>query len=135
MSGNFGYELDLTKMSPQEKITVKSQIALYKEIRHLIQFGEFYRILSPFEGNETAWSFVSDDQSEAVLAFFRVLSQPGERVPILKCKGLNPDYLYCHRETGKVYGGDELMYAGLTLPSINGDFISLFWRFSKAGEQ
>lgn len=135
MSGNLGYELDLTKMSPQEKIAIKSQVALYKAIRPLIQFGEFYRILSPFEGNEVAWAFVSDDQSEAVLAFFRVLSQPGERVPILKCKGLNSRYLYRHHETGKIYGGDELMYAGLTLPRIKGDFISLFWRFSKIDEQ
>ncbi|OKP97679.1 GH36 C-terminal domain-containing protein [Paenibacillus sp. P46E] len=106
-------------MSLEEKETVKSQIELYKDIRPLIQFGEFFRILSPFEGNEAAWAFVSDDQSEAVLAFFRVLSQPAERVPILKCKGLNPVYLYRHHETDKVYGGDELMYAGLTLPKID----------------
>ncbi|UQZ32835.1 alpha-galactosidase [Paenibacillus sp. PK3_47] len=134
MSGNLGYELDLTKLSPEEKISVKSQVALYKEIRPLIQFGEFYRILSPFEGNETAWAFVSAGQNEAVLAFFRVLSQPAERVPILKCKGLNPTYVYRHHETGRIYGGDELMYAGLTLPAINGDYISLFWRFSRVEE-
>ncbi|AIQ48657.1 alpha-galactosidase [Paenibacillus sp. FSL R7-0273] len=131
MSGNLGYELDLTQLSPEEKIHVKSQVALYKEIRPLIQFGDFYRILSPFEGNETAWAFVSADQSEAVLAFFRVLSQPGERVPILKCKGLNPAYVYRHHETCQVYGGDELMYAGLTLPVLTGDYASLFWRFSR----
>ncbi len=134
MSGNFGYELELTKLTGEEKETVKAQIALYKEIRPLIQFGTFYRILSPFEGNEAAWTFVAGDKSEAVLAFFRVLSQPGERVQILKCKGLEPSYLYRHAETDQVYGGDELMYAGLTLPRIKGDFISLFWRFQKVGE-
>ncbi|ANS73343.1 alpha-galactosidase [Paenibacillus yonginensis] len=135
MSGNFGYELDLTKLTEEEKQTVKAQVALYKEVRELIQFGTFYRILNPFEGNEAAWTFVSEQQDEAVLAFFRVLSQPNERVQILRTKGLNPNYLYRHLETGRVYGGDELMYNGITLPRLEGDFVSLFWRFEKAGEQ
>jgi alpha-galactosidase len=65
MSGNFGYELDLTKFTEEEKATVKEQVAIYKEIRHLVQFGDFYRLLSPFVGNETAWMFVSDDRKEA----------------------------------------------------------------------
>ncbi|GGA27078.1 alpha-galactosidase [Paenibacillus physcomitrellae] len=135
MSGNFGYELDLTKLTEEEKQTVKEQIALYKEVRELIQFGTFYRILNPFEGNEAAWTFVSEQQDEAVLAFFRVLSQPNERIQILRTKGLNPNYLYRHLDTGRVYGGDELMYNGITLPRLEGDFVSLFWRFEKVGEQ
>ena len=59
MSGNLGYELDLTKLTEAEKIAVKAQVARYKEIRKLIQFGDFYRLKSPFEGNETAWLFVN----------------------------------------------------------------------------
>ena len=34
MSGVFGYELDLTQMTEDEKQAVKEQIAFYKEIRH-----------------------------------------------------------------------------------------------------
>src|SRR5690606_8887033 len=49
LSGNFGYELDLTKFTEEEKEVVKAQIALYKDVRHLVQFGDFYRLLSPFE--------------------------------------------------------------------------------------
>ncbi|CAM3042744.1 alpha-galactosidase [Paenibacillus sediminis] len=134
MSGNFGYELDLTKLTEEEKKTVKEQVKLYKEIRPLIQFGDFYRILSPFEGNETAWAFVSQDQAEAVLCYFKVLSQPAEPVRILKCRGLNPDFLYQHLDTGEVFGGDELMNAGLTIPELKGDFTSLLLRFKKVGE-
>lgn len=134
MSGNFGYELDLTKLSEEEKQRVKQQVALYKEIRPLIQFGTFYRILSPFEGNETAWTFVSEDQSEAVVCYFRVLSQPAEPVRILKCRGLNPDALYRHVDTGEIYGGDELMNVGITIPQLTGDFTSLLWRFTKVDE-
>ena len=50
MSGNLGYELDLTKLSKVEKETVKKQVAKYKEVRKLVQFGDFYRLHSPFEG-------------------------------------------------------------------------------------
>lgn len=129
MSGNFGYELDLTKMPVAEKEAVKRQIALYKEIRPLIQFGDFYRILSPFEGNETAWNFVSENQSEVVFGYFKILAQPAEGVRIVRLKGLNPDVLYRHTETGEIFGGDELMNVGLTIPRMDGDFTSVFWRF------
>ena len=46
MSGNFGYELDLTKLTEIEKMQAKSQVAFYKEVRELIQFGDFYRLQS-----------------------------------------------------------------------------------------
>lgn len=62
MSGNFGYELDLTTFTPEEVEIAKAQIASYKEIRGLVQQGDLYRLLSPFEGNETSWMFVSEDR-------------------------------------------------------------------------
>ena len=67
MSGNFGYELDLTQFTDAENEEVKRQVSLVKEVRELVQFGTFYRLLSPFEGNETAWMFVSKDQQESSL--------------------------------------------------------------------
>lgn len=54
--GTFGYELDLNLLSDAEMASVKKQIAFMKEYRELIQVdGDFYRLLNPFEGNETAW--------------------------------------------------------------------------------
>ncbi|MBM4763540.1 alpha-galactosidase [Bacillus sp. B15-48] len=131
MSANLGYELDVTKLTNKEKELIKQQIVYYKEIRHIIQFGHFYRILSPFSGNEAAWMFVSEDQSEAVVGYFKILSQPAPPIRILKLKGLHEDFLYQHVDNGKVYGGDELMNVGLTIPRTKGDFISFFWRFVK----
>ena len=128
MSGNFGYELDVTLFTETEKELVKQQVALYKELRHLIQFGNFYRLLSPFEGNETAWIFVSENQEEAVLAYFRVLAEPNAPVRNLKLKGLDPDKIYEVSDLKQVYGGDELLYVGLTIPQLHGDFQSLLYR-------
>lgn len=131
MSGNFGYELDLTRLSGDEKETVKAQVAFYKSIRSLVQTGDLYRLLSPFEGNETAWMIVSPDKAEAVVGWFRVLAQPNDKPASLRLYGLDPDADYellGEAEAGErlVYGGDRLMYAGLPLPAQRGDYTSMF---------
>ncbi|WP_409345619.1 alpha-galactosidase [Paenibacillus sp. MBLB4367] len=131
MSGNFGYELDLTKFTDDEKETVKRQVALYKELRPLVQFGEFYRLRSPFEGNQTAWMFVSEDRSEALVAHFQVLAEPYAALHKLRLQGLDEGQDYSLREAGQenglepaTFGGDELMSIGFNLPSAKGDFLS-----------
>lgn len=134
MSGNFGYELDLTKLSEEEKSMIKQQVAFYKDIRRLVQFGTFYRILSPFEGNETAWMFVSEDKSEAFVAYFRVLAEANAPLSFLRLKGLDPNKNYEIIGSGEVYGGDELMYVGLNVPERRGDFISVIWHLKESHE-
>ncbi|EOS56624.1 alpha-galactosidase [Paenibacillus barengoltzii] len=124
MSGNFGYELDLTRFTEEEKETAKRQIAIYKEIRGLVQQGDLYRLQSPFEGNETAWMFVSPDQNEALLFYFRVLAEPNGPLRSVKLQGLDPAKDYEVAGSSEVYGGDRLMNAGLSMASVRGDFSS-----------
>jgi alpha-galactosidase len=131
MAGNLGYELDLTTLTVDEKEVVKKQIALYKEMRSLIQFGNFYRMINPFDENEAAWNFVSEDQTEMAASYFKVLSQPAAAIKTLKFKGLNPDYVYRNVATGELLGGDELMHIGITLARVKQDFLGMFWRFVK----
>jgi len=129
MSGNLGYELDLTKLSNQEKTAVKNQVAHYKEIRKLIQFGEFYRLKSPFEGNDTAWLFTNKDKTEVIVYYFNVLAEPAAPASVLKLYGIDVNKEYKVIGTDIVYGGDELVYAGLSIPieKIQGDFQSFCW--------
>ena len=131
MTGNFGYELDLTKLTKEEKELIKAQVALYKEIRETIQFGELYRIFNPFDGNEAAWNFVSKDKSEFIATYVKVLSLPAAPIRTIKFKGLNPDYDYKDISTGEIFGGDELMNVGVTIPRVKQDFLSIQWRFKK----
>ncbi len=137
MFGNFGYELDLTELSDVEQEKIKEQVAEYKELRKLVQQGEFYRLLSPFAGNETAWMVVAEDKSKAYVAYYKVLAEPNPGFYSLKLQGLDPkaDYKLIGEE--KVYGGDQLIYAGLKLPElfngidhskIQGDFRSYVWK-------
>lgn len=124
MFGNFGYELDLTKLPQEELDAIRNQVAAYKELRELVQFGDFYRLRSPFSGDDTAWMYVSPDKSEAFIGYYRVLDTSGDRVRRLKLAGLDGHRRYKICETDSAYGGDELMYAGLTLPRFYGDFRS-----------
>lgn len=124
--GTFGYELDLNRLTDEEQETVKAQIAFMKQYRRLFQFGDFYRLSSPFEGNVTAWMVVGEDRREAVLGWYRVLN--GVNLPYgrLRLNGLDPDLAYRICMDGKtwdgVYYGDELMKAGLvTSDSASGE--------------
>ncbi|MBQ4898859.1 alpha-galactosidase [Paenibacillus sp. Marseille-P2973] len=128
MSGNFGYELDLTKFTAEEQETAKQQIETYKEIRGLVQQGEMYRLLSPFEGNETSWMFVSRDRNEALLFYFKVLAEPNAPLRNVKLEGLDPEKNYCLEASGEIYGGDRLMALGLPVSSLRGDFASMWVR-------
>ncbi len=129
LSGNFGYELDLTKFTDEEKAAVTEQVKLYKEIRPLVQFGDFYRLASPFEGNVTAWMFVSKNKREAFAVYVSVLQEPYPPLSRFRLKGLNPSFDYKLDLDGEVYGGDELLQAGLPTPQFHGDYASRVYRF------
>ncbi|MDP4086852.1 MAG: alpha-galactosidase [Bacillota bacterium] len=131
MGGDFGYELDVTKLSEKQRNEIKQQVTLYKNIRHIVQFGLFFRLLDPFIGNEASWMFVTEDQSEAIVSYFKVLAEPNAPLKRLKLKGLNPKFPYKCLETGRVFGGDELMYAGIGLPMLKGDFTCVFLWFKR----
>ena len=113
--GTFGYELDLLKLSEEEKAEVRRQIAFMKEKRDLIQKGTFYRLKSPFEGNVTAWMTVSEDQKKALVGYYRVMQPVNIGFVRLKLKGLKEDT--CYKVSGYDYDcyGDELMQVGMIL--------------------
>lgn len=129
MAGNFGYELDVTKMSEEEKEKVKEQVAIYKEMRELIQYGEFYRLLSPFDGNYTAWMFVSENKKEAAVFVYKILSVPNDALFRFKLEGLMKEYEYIVDNDESV-SGEQLLNYGLHVPANFGwgDFDSKLFR-------
>ncbi|MFC7321719.1 alpha-galactosidase [Halobacillus campisalis] len=115
--GTFGYELDITRMSSEEQEEVRQQVQFYKEHRQLLQFGTFYRLLSPFEdgGNRVAWMVVSPDQKEALVGYYKMLAEPNPGFPRLVLKGLDQHQEYEIEGWAASFYGDELMRAGLML--------------------
>ncbi|MDN6517451.1 MAG: alpha-galactosidase, partial [Enterococcus sp.] len=135
MSGVFGYELDLTELSVEEKTIVKAQVAQYQAIRPLIQFGEFYRLNSPFEGNATAWMFVSEDKGEAFVMMARTLASAQPVFHEIFLTGLEETSCYQDQETNQRYFGDELMTLGVQVPDFYGDFQTATLHLKKVGEE
>ncbi|HBP97574.1 alpha-galactosidase [Leuconostoc lactis] len=125
MAGVFGYELDLSQLSDTDKTQISEQVAFYKTHRDLIQYGDFYRIQSPFESNDVAWQFVSADKTETLLFQYRVLSEGQPPLHVTKLSHLAPDKTYFEPATGQVFGGDELMAVGFyNTPWPQADFTS-----------
>lgn len=131
MAGNFGYELDITKLSNEEKESIKEQVTLYKKIRETVQFGNSYRLSSPFEGNEVAWMNISKDRSEVVVSYVKQFAEPNMWNKPLKLKGLDYDEKYEIDGTQIVLGGDELMNIGLVIPELKGDYAASQWILNK----
>ena len=128
---NLGYELDITELNEEEIKAVKAQVNNYKEIRGLVQFGDFYRLRSPFLGNFTAWSYLTENKKELLVGFYQVLASPNPASEKLKLKGLDAEADYKELNSGEIFGGDELMNYGLKVPLVKEDFVSKVWRFKQ----
>ena len=89
--GVLGYECNLCDMKKEEVDEIKSQIALYKEWREVLQFGRFYRGRS---GNLHEWTCVSKDQSKAVGMIVQALVEPNNHFEQYFAKGLDADKKY-----------------------------------------
>lgn len=130
MSGNFGYELDLNAFTEEEKEEVRKQVAEYKELRTFVQKADMYRLKSPFEGNDTAWMFISEDGKDIFAGYFRVLCKVNPGIYRMKFAALAPDAMYEIAGEEKCYSGDELMNIGLAV-EMHGDFMSKTWRMRR----
>ena len=127
MSGCFGYELDLNTLSAEEIETVRQQVMRVKELRNTLLYGDFHRLLSPYEGNDTAWITVSKDKSEAVFMLTRALAKSGTAPILVKLRGLDENKVYTVLETGESYSGSELMNLGVSVRLPWGDAASVSW--------
>ena len=131
MSGNFGYELDITKLSSKEKEIMKEQIDFYKEVRNTIQFGNLYRLSNPFEDNDVSWMYVSKDKKEVVVNLVRQRATVNRGFSNVKLQGLDKDSTYEIVGENLTLGGDILMNIGLNVPLFQGDFASKTWKLIK----
>lgn len=130
MMGNLGYELDLTSLPESDKEVIAAQVAHYKDIRPVVQFGKHYRLINPEQGaNEAAVQFVYEGKT--VVTYVRTLSTIETIETTLKLKGLEEAATYRLQKTGQIFSGAELMYAGLTVTLPQGDYLSQQYYFVK----
>lgn len=129
LAGNFGFELDLARLSDEDLAEAAELVRRVKEIRDLTRTGTFWRLLSPFDGMYTSWAFVSEDRHDVLLCVYRVLSSPNSSPIRIRLAGLDPSLSYENKEDGTVIHGTALMNVGLPV-RLNSDFSSKVFRFS-----
>lgn len=122
MAGSFGYELDLNKITEEEKIWVREQIQDYHKYWNLIHNGDYYRLTSPYEDRVAAWLFVGKYRDEALLNVVTLEAHGNSLTNYVKLKGLDREAVYQDRETGRIYSGAGLTGAGLPVPAATGEY-------------
>ena len=134
MSAKLGMDLQPKDMTPEEKEFSKNAIQEYYGIREIVQHGDLYRLLSPYESVRTAMMYVSEDKKDAVVFTYlleKVIN--GGNNQVLYLKGLDPEKRYRLNELnkapntyswftpleGKTYTGAYLMEYGIRFPMYN----------------
>ena len=134
MSGTFGYELNLMKLSEEEKQEIREQIAEYKRYAPIIQNGLYYRLSNPTTEEICAWEFVHTDEKEQSKVLLNIVMQVihgNMTVNYVKLQGLEETAVYREEKSGKRYTGAALMYGGMPLPIEPGEYQAYQYCFVK----
>ena len=128
MSGRLGMEIQPKNMTEAEKALCRKAISEYKEIRHVVQLGDIYRLVSPYDDhNMASMMYVSPEKSEAVFYWWKTETFYDDHLPRVKMAGLDPDRMYEVRELNRIdnvplpyeglaFSGKFLMENGLEIP-------------------
>lgn len=134
MSGTFGYELNLMKLSEEEKQEIREQIEEYKRYAPIIQNGLYYRLSNPTTEEICAWEFVHTDEKEQSKVLLNIVMQVihgNMTVNYVKLQGLEETAVYREEKSGKRYTGAALMYGGMPLPIESGEYQAYQYCFVK----
>ena len=145
MSGRLGMELQPAHMTDEERAQCTVAFADYKEMRELIQLGNLYRLVSPYQPvpvverqQVASLMYVSDTKDHAVLFAYGLSSFMKQSSRRIRLAGLDPDRTYTLHEKnirvayhhdrnawgegepceldGKSFTGEYLMSVGLDIP-------------------
>lgn len=129
--GTFGYELDITKLTEEEKAQVKCQVEKYHRYNDLIREGDYYRLASAEEnGYYDSWMIADKDKSRALVFYVQVRARANAKSRFVRLAGLDAGKRYA--ADGNIYAGSTLMQAGLRVPAESGDFQSRLIEITEA---
>ena len=141
MTGRLGMEMKPSDLSERERDYAKKAVAFYKQIRPIVQLGDQYRLLSPYDNNGfCSEMFVTEDKTEAIFFCYKFENYIGLETPRWHLAGLDPDATYVLSEfepsernrqfDGKSFSGRFLMETGFDAP-LSRQFASRVIRLKK----
>jgi len=134
LTGTFGYELDTTKFSEEDRTQVPRQIEMYHQYHEIIREGDYYRVAS-FGKNHLfdCYQVNTKDKSKSLVFYVQGMNEPNKKPFHVKLQGLKEDTSYVVYEvdttkeqltvnTGQTYSSEVLMKAGFSINRLWGDF-------------
>lgn len=131
MSGRLGMEIQPKNMTDEEKALCRKAISEYKEIRPVVQLGDLYRLVSPYDNQGlSSIMYVSEAKDKAVFYWWKLANFYNVHLPRVKMAGLDENKIYKVKELdvidnkpldceGKSYSGKYLMEHGLEMPYVH----------------
>ena len=129
MSGRLGIELQPKDMNDEERQQTSTCMADYKQLRQIVQTGDLYRLISPYDHKGvSSLMYVDDACRKGVLFVYKIDNYYDQPLPRIRLAGLNPDATYTLTEknvrvgqkpcslSGKRFTGCFLMEVGLEVP-------------------
>lgn len=127
MMGKMGYDIVVDHLSENELQFSQQTLKKYDELKSLIWYGDQYRLMNPWENPLAAISYVSPDQTKAVLFNYAVSNRFDWTYTLkpIQLKGLDPKKTYSVKEINifpgsravidekQKYSGDFLMKVGI----------------------
>jgi alpha-galactosidase len=132
MSGRLGMEIQPKNMTDEEKALCRRAISQYKEIRPIVQLGDQYRLLSPYDKlGAASLMYVTEAKDQAVFFWWKTETFCNQQLPRVTMNGLDPNKTYIVTELnaidneplpyeGKQFSGHFLMTTGLEMPLEHG---------------
>ncbi len=125
LAGRLGLELDPRKLSDEERRALRERLSLARELRPIVQLGDLYRLVSPYEGPDCALLYRRGTRALLIACTTqRVFTHQHTRLPL---RGLDAEALYRISEpgqdeagslcplSGRELSGDTLMATGLPI--------------------
>ncbi|WP_022776242.1 alpha-galactosidase [Butyrivibrio sp. AE2015] len=129
LSGTFGYELDVTRISEDDRKAIPGQIDNYHKYNELVRNGDYYRLASYRHNHEyDAWEAVDKDGKRALVTYVQVIATPNGKNKIIRPAGLIDKLLYEIWMDDRYIGaakGKTLENAGISVPVRQGDYHSV----------
>ncbi len=113
LTGSFGYELDPTKLSDEDRMNVTETTELYKKYGDVLLNGHYHRIRDPHKENCSAWCVVSEDKSVCIGVYVNTYIRIYGNNERMVFRGLDENASYKETITGDIYTGEQLMNFGL----------------------
>lgn len=137
MSGRLGMEMQPKDMTEADKEFAKRAIRAYKEIRPIVQHGDLYRLVSPYDKvGFASLMYATPEKDKAVFFAYRMEYLLNQVTPRVRMTGVAPEKQYKLIEMtplkadkknsldGKIVSGKLLMEEGIEIP-FSGEYSSV----------